>query len=811
MFLIAAATASSLAFRTTPAASAAGYWESLTQSQQQGLVDAFLDEGGFVTNGNFPYQDTASEGVSYALEQQLNQAATNYPGNAALGESEIEALVQSGITLEPPVDPTTIPLSTIVQNALPSTLDIRGLSSASGSVAAKGAVGLGTTNRKLWAIAAGPSFTPPSGAAYIGLCSNELPIPFYSGAWGQDGRATWQWQQTACPSGSPYYFAAAASKPWIEDNGYYPCVGLTASQNFGTGWGDPGNLGNVPTLGFAFAPANWMNSGSQDCGATDYQWAIHLPLGPDGHVVHIYSAIVGVKGGSNPGYYAAGLPGTAYTGYLGAPAHCTYWPMPGLPAPFTQLASPPEHCGDDSATGQPVYQSSTAYVEPSTDFAFTGPLTPTQPSNMALNYIPPAGSAPTVPIVAQGLQQVLDDPAGQPLQTLVNNAIANPWPQVPECYLEQWSQCQAQLEALGLQAVQKSASDPVCGCAYGGDPTNAVEGMSTSDTTFQGADLTYVGPGSTIYVYVNPPATAPNCSGMTVSACRVAFTQAGFTASPTINWQSGAPTNTPVGNVISTDPAAGTQTTSAPETPVTINGAGLQVPDCYGSASASACGSLLDRAGLTTHHVTTLSVDDAVLDVPAGAVTWTTPTSNAWADPASDVEITVNPSVMPDPTKVGEAGFPDCDLSATQYPADNGLLPAFTPVVDPSLVSSPTFSGIFGATVLHYGTASYIGLDERGNPDYDGWGYRHIKAGHGWTLADDGATRTALKTFGEQSYNANALNAYVYYGPKYSGSGGITCRREVLVEYGTVVGEPGPKGIITSYGRDVNDLPQRLR
>jgi hypothetical protein len=88
-------------------------------------------------------------------------------------------------------------------------------------------------------------------------------------------------------------------------------------------------------------------------------------------------------------------------------------------------------------------------------------------------------------------------------------------------------------------------------------------------------------------------------------------------------------------------------------------------------------------------------------------------------------------------------------------------------------------------------------------------GYWHILAGHGWSLADDADTRVALEDPTPlPGTNPNGTdNQRVFYGPKYLGSSGSVCRRVVLVDFGTASGDPGPKGIITSYGANVNRLP----
>ena len=93
---------------------------------------------------------------------------------------------------------------------------------------------------------------------------------------------------------------------------------------------------------------------------------------------------------------------------------------------------------------------------------------------------------------------------------------------------------------------------------------------------------------------------------------------------------------------------------------------------------------------------------------------------------------------------------------------------------------------------LRVGDASWEG------PEIDqwkGWGWRHIQAAHGWSAADDAATREALSL--PMQYQQTTTSA-VHLGPEYV-QNGATCRRRVVVEYEQHPGEPEPRGIITSY------------
>lgn len=209
----------------------------------------------------------------------------------------------------------------------------------------------------------------------------------------------------------------------------------------------------------------------------------------------------------------------------------------------------------------------------------------------------------------------------------------------------------------------------------------------------------------------------------------------------------------------------------------------------------------LSQEGLVANTVT-LQPSAAEWGVPAGDVVYTKPGTGRPVGPGSTVDVYVNPDPMSDPTQTGEADDRSCDLSTPDYVPQASQTPnGFTQVSDPTLVESSTFSTSLGPTVMNYGYAEAVVGDEL---DFSGWGYWHILAGHGWSLADDAATRLALED--PTPVPSTMENSYVFYGPRYPGTGGAICRRIVVVAFGTTTGDPGPKGIITSYGADVTTL-----
>jgi hypothetical protein len=83
-------------------------------------------------------------------------------------------------------------------------------------------------------------------------------------------------------------------------------------------------------------------------------------------------------------------------------------------------------------------------------------------------------------------------------------------------------------------------------------------------------------------------------------------------------------------------------------------------------------------------------------------------------------------------------------------------------------------------------------------PDqFIGWGFRKIRAKHGWSTADQDATREAL------SYPP--IKPGVFQSPNTYQRYGVDCRRQVIVSRGKGQNEPVQKGIVNSYGRNVSE------
>lgn len=109
--------------------------------------------------------------------------------------------------------------------------------------------------------------------------------------------------------------------------------------------------------------------------------------------------------------------------------------------------------------------------------------------------------------------------------------------------------------------------------------------------------------------------------------------------------------------------------------------------------------------------------------------------------------------------------------------------------------ATPTHPGE-STTTLRWGTTAF---DPEAR-NWDGFGYRHIAAKHGWTAADETATRAALATT-PVPIPDRGHDRWEFTGPDYGGRAGAVCRRVVVVDYDRAPSAPAPEGIITSYGK----------
>jgi hypothetical protein len=168
-----------------------------------------------------------------------------------------------------------------------------------------------------------------------------------------------------------------------------------------------------------------------------------------------------------------------------------------------------------------------------------------------------------------------------------------------------------------------------------------------------------------------------------------------------------------------------------------------------------------------------------------------------WLDYATDPEHFANPTTPTNENHkcdLSDPGYmdPGFDIAGASWNVHEGPFAATGRPPDAPEASSP---------VLRVGNATWNGTFR---DDWDGWGWRHIKAKHGWSPADSAATQEALLVPGVSETSTNMI----HWGPEYAQNGAV-CQRKVVVEYGMHAGDPPetPKGIITSFGKFIRDAP----
>lgn len=103
--------------------------------------------------------------------------------------------------------------------------------------------------------------------------------------------------------------------------------------------------------------------------------------------------------------------------------------------------------------------------------------------------------------------------------------------------------------------------------------------------------------------------------------------------------------------------------------------------------------------------------------------------------------------------------------------------------------------------LLREGRSRWIPAVQPKDPEYrddwDGWGFRHIRAKHGWGQQDEDETRTTLLT---PQVPRVAEGGWRYEAALPTpGQGGVSCRRVVVVDFVPGSTDPAARGIVTSY------------
>ena len=173
------------------------------------------------------------------------------------------------------------------------------------------------------------------------------------------------------------------------------------------------------------------------------------------------------------------------------------------------------------------------------------------------------------------------------------------------------------------------------------------------------------------------------------------------------------------------------------------------------------------------------------------------PTLSQWLDHEAD------PLNFPDPTvpETDDQNKHHCDVSTPNYSNPTSNAP------DPYTLKRPEpFATSYRPEILPDAPDPYLRWGEtswqQGTLDnWDGWGWRHIQAAHGWTAADELATEEALaQPFSTEGGKGNDTSI-TFHSETYTQQGAL-CERLVVVNFGSPPDSPNPpKGIITSYGK----------
>jgi hypothetical protein len=195
----------------------------------------------------------------------------------------------------------------------------------------------------------------------------------------------------------------------------------------------------------------------------------------------------------------------------------------------------------------------------------------------------------------------------------------------------------------------------------------------------------------------------------------------------------------------------------------------------------------------------------------SGEVLGQDPGAGAQVQRGTSVRLYANPESRPDEEETDDERFRRCELSTpgNADPAPQMGTPRtqpdqirlwFSPAPSSPYVASTGASNIdqaFRVVQLNWGWTALV----RGN--WGGFGYRHIFAKHGFSLADSNATAEALVT----APIPKSPTRNLYAGPTYTRNGAL-CQRYVVVERAK---EPRAGdtelGIVTSYGRFIGYVP----
>lgn len=113
---------------------------------------------------------------------------------------------------------------------------------------------------------------------------------------------------------------------------------------------------------------------------------------------------------------------------------------------------------------------------------------------------------------------------------------------------------------------------------------------------------------------------------------------------------------------------------------------------------------------------------------------------------------------------------------------------------------APFVDGLGHQSRLLWGRTKFVGPTN--GVFWDGFGYRHIAAKHGWGPADEAATRAAILRRPVRTIPSRKRTRRIYEGSRYT-QNQAACRRVVAIDYPKQHGQSG--NIVTSYGAVVGE------
>jgi hypothetical protein len=227
------------------------------------------------------------------------------------------------------------------------------------------------------------------------------------------------------------------------------------------------------------------------------------------------------------------------------------------------------------------------------------------------------------------------------------------------------------------------------------------------------------------------------------------------------------------------------------------------MPDCAGE-TIDACTAALAGLGITDYQVQTLP--ESNLSFADGEVVTTDPQPGTSVDPASvTITIAANPA-----TRVGAKEDERCERDTHGAPGDPGPAPG-NGTAYPEFQAAPApWNGPYAAfdpATTPWQPVSLLMRYGLQPTDIDkGWGWRHIKAKHGYGATEMSETAQALATDPAPTTMLASTRQYAFhlYYEMPDGPGTIWCVRTVLVELKPdklqlEMGDDSPKGVIDSY------------